>query len=56
MVEPFMGDEELVIRGNTTAASSFIAIPHLKDGRIIAADSVNRLGDFMAAKRLVGQN
>jgi 3-phenylpropionate/trans-cinnamate dioxygenase ferredoxin reductase subunit len=46
------GYEELVIRGDM-AASSFIAF-YLKDGRIIAADSVNRLGDFMAAKRLVG--
>ena len=46
------GYEELVIRGDM-AASSFIAF-YLKEGRIIAADSVNRLGDFMAAKRLVG--
>jgi 3-phenylpropionate/trans-cinnamate dioxygenase ferredoxin reductase component len=47
------GYDELVIRGDMEA-SSFIAF-YLKEGRIIAADSVNRLGDFMAAKRLVGE-
>jgi 3-phenylpropionate/trans-cinnamate dioxygenase ferredoxin reductase component len=47
------GNEELAIRGSMEA-SSFIAF-YLKDGRIIAADSVNRPGDFMAAKRLVGE-
>jgi 3-phenylpropionate/trans-cinnamate dioxygenase ferredoxin reductase subunit len=47
------GYDELVIRGKMEA-SSFIAF-YLKDGRIIAADSVNRPGDFMAAKRLVGE-
>ena len=47
------GYEELVIRGKT-AASSFIAF-YLKEGRVIAADSVNRPGDFMAAKKLVGE-
>ncbi|TPV99309.1 MAG: Putidaredoxin reductase [Beijerinckiaceae bacterium] len=45
--------EELVIRGNMEA-STFIAF-YLKEGMIIAADSVNRPGDFMAAKRLVGE-
>jgi 3-phenylpropionate/trans-cinnamate dioxygenase ferredoxin reductase component len=45
--------EELVIRGNMEA-STFIAF-YLKEGVIIAADSVNRPGDFMAAKRLVGE-
>jgi 3-phenylpropionate/trans-cinnamate dioxygenase ferredoxin reductase component len=47
------GYEELAIRGKPEA-SSFIAF-YLKDGAIIAADSVNRLGDFMAAKRFVGE-
>jgi 3-phenylpropionate/trans-cinnamate dioxygenase ferredoxin reductase component len=47
------GYEELVIRGKPEAPS-FIAF-YLKDGVIIAADSVNRFGDFMAAKRLVGE-
>jgi 3-phenylpropionate/trans-cinnamate dioxygenase ferredoxin reductase subunit len=47
------GYDELVIRGKMEA-SSFIAF-YLKDGVVIAADSVNRLGEFMAAKRLVGE-
>lgn len=46
------GYEELVIRGDMEG-SSFIAF-YLKEGVIIAADSVNRPGDFMAAKRLAG--
>ena len=46
------GYEELVIRGNPLA-SSFTAF-YLKSDRIVAADAVNRPGDFMAAKRLVG--
>ena len=46
------GYDELVIRGDMQA-SSFIAF-YLKEGCVIAADSVNRPGDFMAAKRLVG--
>jgi 3-phenylpropionate/trans-cinnamate dioxygenase ferredoxin reductase component len=46
------GYEELAIRGSMEA-SSFIAF-YLKEGRVIAADSVNRLGEFMAAKRIVG--
>ncbi|MGH6794267.1 MAG: NAD(P)/FAD-dependent oxidoreductase [Methylocella sp.] len=47
------GYEELAIRGSMEA-SSFIAF-YLKEGRVIAADSVNRLGEFMAAKRIVGE-
>lgn len=47
------GYEELVIRGKPETPS-FIAF-YLKNGVIIAADSVNRFGDFMAAKRLVGE-
>ena len=47
------GYEDLVIRG-TTASSSFIAF-YLKEGKVIAADAVNRLAEFMAAKRLVGE-
>ncbi|MFZ3328374.1 MAG: FAD-dependent oxidoreductase [Methylocella sp.] len=46
------GYEEIAIRGSMEA-SSFIAF-YLKEGRVIAADSVNRLGEFMAAKRIVG--
>lgn len=47
------GYEELAIRGSMET-SSFIAF-YLKQGRVIAADSVNRLGEFMAAKRFVGE-
>lgn len=47
------GCDELVIRGKTES-SSFIAF-YLKEGVVIAADAVNRPGDFMAAKRLVGE-
>jgi 3-phenylpropionate/trans-cinnamate dioxygenase ferredoxin reductase subunit len=47
------GYGELAIRGSMEA-SSFIAF-YLKEGRVIGADSVNRLGEFMAAKRIVGE-
>jgi 3-phenylpropionate/trans-cinnamate dioxygenase ferredoxin reductase component len=47
------GYEEVAIRGSMET-SSFIAF-YLKHGRVIAADSVNRLGEFMAAKRIVGE-
>lgn len=47
------GYEEAVIRGSMEA-SSFIAF-YLKEGRVIAAESVNRPGDFMAAKRIIGE-
>jgi NADPH-dependent 2,4-dienoyl-CoA reductase/sulfur reductase-like enzyme len=47
------GYEELAIRGGMET-SSFIVF-YLKEGRVIAADSVNRLGEFMAAKRIVGE-
>jgi 3-phenylpropionate/trans-cinnamate dioxygenase ferredoxin reductase component len=47
------GYEELAIRGSMKT-SSFIAF-YLKKGRVIAADSVSRPGEFMAAKRIVGE-
>lgn len=47
------GYDALVVRGSMES-SSFIAF-YLKDGVVIAADSVNRPGDFMAAKRLVAE-
>ncbi|MCI0737227.1 MAG: FAD-dependent oxidoreductase [Beijerinckiaceae bacterium] len=47
------GYDELAIRGRMET-SSFIAF-YLKQGKVIGADSVNRLGDFMAAKRIVGE-
>jgi 3-phenylpropionate/trans-cinnamate dioxygenase ferredoxin reductase subunit len=45
------GYDEVVVRGEPEN-SSFIAF-YLKEGRILSADSVNRLADFMVAKRLV---
>lgn len=47
------GYEKVVIRGAPENAS-FVAF-YLKAGKIIAADAVNRPGEFMAAKRLVGE-
>jgi 3-phenylpropionate/trans-cinnamate dioxygenase ferredoxin reductase component len=47
------GYDELAIRGRMET-SAFIAF-YLKQGQVIAADSVNRPGDFMAAKRLVAE-
>ena len=46
------GYDELAIRGSTQG-SSFIAF-YLRDGRVIAADAVNRPSEFMASKRLIG--
>lgn len=46
------GYDELAIRGSMES-SSFIAF-YLKQGVAIAADAVNRPGDFMAAKRIIG--
>jgi 3-phenylpropionate/trans-cinnamate dioxygenase ferredoxin reductase subunit len=46
------GYDELAIRGSTDGAS-FIAF-YLKDGRVIAADAINRPSEFMASKRLIG--
>jgi 3-phenylpropionate/trans-cinnamate dioxygenase ferredoxin reductase component len=47
------GYDELAIRGSMES-SSFIAF-YLKDGVVVAADAVNRPGDFMAAKRLTAE-
>ncbi|MCI0466054.1 MAG: FAD-dependent oxidoreductase [Beijerinckiaceae bacterium] len=47
------GYDELAIRGKMET-SSFIAF-YLKQGQVIGADSVNRPGDFMAAKRITGE-
>ncbi|HMF07066.1 MAG TPA: FAD-dependent oxidoreductase, partial [Methylocella sp.] len=47
------GYDALAIRGSLEQ-SSFIAF-YLKDGVVIAADAVNRPGDFMAAKRIVAR-
>ena len=47
------GHDRLVLRGSTSTRS-FSAF-YMKEGRVIAADAVNRPQDFMIAKRLVAQ-
>ena len=47
------GYEHLVLRGDP-ASDSFTAF-YLKDGKVLAADTVNRPQDFIAAKRLVAE-
>lgn len=47
------GYEHLVLRGDP-ASDSFSAF-YLKDGKVLAADTVNRPQDFIAAKRLVAE-
>lgn len=47
------GYDEVVLRGDPES-ESFIAI-YLNGGEVIAADAVNRIADFMAAKRLVAE-
>jgi 3-phenylpropionate/trans-cinnamate dioxygenase ferredoxin reductase component len=51
MVGLSQGHESVVLRGDV-ATRSFIAL-YLLDGRVIAADAVNRPADFMQAKRAV---
>jgi 3-phenylpropionate/trans-cinnamate dioxygenase ferredoxin reductase subunit len=46
------GHDDVVIRGDP-AARSFAAF-YLREGRVIAADVVNRPKDFMVARKLVG--
>ncbi len=45
------GYDEVAIRGSMERAS-FVAF-YLKDGRVIAADAINRPAEFMASKRLI---
>ncbi len=45
------GHDRFVLRGSIDARS-FVAF-YLREGRLLAADAVNRPGDFMVAKRLV---
>jgi 3-phenylpropionate/trans-cinnamate dioxygenase ferredoxin reductase component len=52
MVGLSQGHDEVVIRGDP-AARSFAAF-YLREGRLIAADVVNRPKEFMIARRLVG--
>jgi len=47
------GYDEVVLRGDPET-ESFIAL-YLKNGVVIAADAVNKIADFMAAKRLVAE-
>jgi len=47
------GYDHVVIRGNI-ATASFLAF-YLRDGMIIAADSVNRPAEFVVARKLVGE-
>jgi 3-phenylpropionate/trans-cinnamate dioxygenase ferredoxin reductase subunit len=53
MVGLSQGYDQFVLRGSSsgTAFSAF----YLKDGKVIAADAVNRAPDFMMAKRLVSE-
>jgi 3-phenylpropionate/trans-cinnamate dioxygenase ferredoxin reductase subunit len=44
--------DELILRGDP-AARAFSCL-HLRDGRLVAIDCVNRGGDFLAAKKLIG--
>ena len=44
-------DDELILRGDP-ARRSFSAL-HLRAGRLVAIDCVNRGGDFLAAKKLI---
>ena len=47
------GYEQVVLRGSPRDRS-FLAL-YLREGRVIAVDSVSRPGEFMAAKKLVAQ-
>ena len=51
MVGLSRGHDSWTLRGDM-AARAFTAF-YLREGRVIAADAVNRPGDFMAARRLV---
>ena len=45
-------DDELILRGDP-ATRAFSCL-HLRGGRLVAIDCVNRGGDFLAAKKLIG--
>jgi 3-phenylpropionate/trans-cinnamate dioxygenase ferredoxin reductase subunit len=45
-------DDELILRGDP--ASRAFSCLHLRDRRLVAIDCVNRGGDFLAAKKLIG--
>ena len=46
------GYDQVVLRGDYEEGRSFVAW-YLKDGKLIAADCINRMKEFMAAKKLV---
>ena len=48
------GYDEVLLRGDNSSGRSFTAF-YLKKGVVIAADCVNRPGDFMISKRLVAE-
>lgn len=52
MVGLSAGHDACVLRGDPATGRSFAAF-YLREGRLIAADTVNRAGDFAIAKKLV---
>jgi len=48
------GYDQVVMRGDPHAARSFAAF-YLKDGRLIAADCVNRPQEFMLSKKIISE-
>jgi 3-phenylpropionate/trans-cinnamate dioxygenase ferredoxin reductase subunit len=46
------GYDQVVLRGSMEARSFLVF--YLRQGKIIAADAVNKPGEFMLARRLVG--
>jgi 3-phenylpropionate/trans-cinnamate dioxygenase ferredoxin reductase subunit len=46
-------EDELILRGDP-ATRAFSCL-HLRDGRLVAIDCVNRGGDFLAAKKLIAE-
>lgn len=50
----YSGYDELVVRGDIEQSRSF-AVFYFRDGRVIAADCVNRPKEFMAAKRIIAE-
>jgi 3-phenylpropionate/trans-cinnamate dioxygenase ferredoxin reductase subunit len=45
-------DDELILRGEIGARS--FSVVHLREGWLVAIDCINRGGDFLAAKKLIG--
>jgi 3-phenylpropionate/trans-cinnamate dioxygenase ferredoxin reductase subunit len=46
-------DDELILRGDPVMRA--FSCLHLRDGRLVAIDCVNRGADFLAAKKLIGE-